>query len=308
MFDSNKELWGKCVKSVPVCRPELIKLPDYRTTIMVICSVLPYSILAKLNTIVCGGGTIAYPLSQIEFYLYYEEHKDEYNKVYHFLKDEQSRYVWENYWMGMLSGNIYFPTLFSSEPYWGNDIVSELGSDEEIVYAGVAEGESLDRAIALNSRIVVHGFEPNRKQYMELLEKYKFYKNVHIYNYGLFNREDTEFINAQGYSSCIVTNEAGNVNLSRNAKIEEVKLQTIDNMIGNRLDLIALDIEGSEVEALQGGEQSIRRHHPKLAISVYHKTAHYLEIPLLIKSFSADYRLFFRQHSMTPAESVIYAI
>lgn len=53
-----------------------------------------------------------------------------------------------------------------------------------------------------------------------------------------------------------------------------VETVTIDGTLEKlglpRVDFIKMDIEGAELNALRGGEMSIRRHRPKLAISIYH--------------------------------------
>ena len=58
----------------------------------------------------------------------------------------------------------------------------------------------------------------------------------------------------------------------------------------NSLDLIKLDIEGSEMEGLWGGTESIKRFRPNLVISIYHKLEHFFEIPIYLKSILPDYR------------------
>lgn len=60
------------------------------------------------------------------------------------------------------------------------------------------------------------------------------------------------------------------------ARLEEgLPTRTIDGLVSSnkieRIDLIKLDIEGSELGALQGGEKSLKRWRPKLAISLYHR-------------------------------------
>ncbi|GHT02451.1 hypothetical protein AGMMS50276_32370 [Synergistales bacterium] len=60
----------------------------------------------------------------------------------------------------------------------------------------------------------------------------------------------------------------------------EVEVCSIDETIGTLVTFIAMDIEGSELEALKGAERTIRNYMPKLAISIYHKIEDFWEIPL----------------------------
>ena len=80
-----------------------------------------------------------------------------------------------------------------------------------------------------------------------------------------------------------------------------------DNKNLNRVDFIKMDIEGSELAALSGAEQTIRYKKPKLAISAYHKPEDLWEIPNKIKEQNSGYKLYFGHHSPIFWESVYYA-
>lgn len=69
-----------------------------------------------------------------------------------------------------------------------------------------------------------------------------------------------------------------------------------------------MDIEGSELMALKGAEQTIRRFKPKLAICVYHRVEDLITIPQYIKSLNPDYNLYFRKYWPNAVDAVLYAI
>ena len=77
----------------------------------------------------------------------------------------------------------------------------------------------------------------------------------------------------------------------------------------NRPTFIKMDIEGAELEALEGARKIIERDKPKLAISCYHgmPNKHLWEIPYWIKTNFPDYRLHIRQHAGFN-ETVCYAV
>ena len=89
-----------------------------------------------------------------------------------------------------------------------------------------------------------------------------------------------------------------------------IKTEKIDNIIGeDTVTFINMDIEGSEYEALLGACETIRRCHPSLMISVYHKKDDFIKLPLLIKSMCEDYILYFRHYRKRSVnETVCYAI
>lgn len=70
---------------------------------------------------------------------------------------------------------------------------------------------------------------------------------------------------------------------------------------------IKMDIEGAELMALRGGASILRRYHPKLAISVYHKTEDIFKIPEYLLSLYPDYKFDFRHYTGIYGDTVLYA-
>lgn len=79
---------------------------------------------------------------------------------------------------------------------------------------------------------------------------------------------------------------------------EQVETITLDDYVVamnlERVDFIKMDIEGSEVMALEGARQTIRHFKPKLAICLYHKWDDVVTIPQLIDSMGVDYDYTFK--------------
>jgi FkbM family methyltransferase len=71
---------------------------------------------------------------------------------------------------------------------------------------------------------------------------------------------------------------------------------------------IKMDIEGGELEALEGARTVIRRTAPILAVSIYHRPDHVWKIPLLISSIQPQYRYFLRPHNEEGWDLVCYAV
>jgi FkbM family methyltransferase len=93
-------------------------------------------------------------------------------------------------------------------------------------------------------------------------------------------------------------------------KVSSFSITTIDeyclvNSI-NRLDYIKMDIEGFELQAIEGAEASIKKFRPKLAICAYHKREDLWEIPSKVLSFDSSYKVYFDLHTPTTDEAVFY--
>jgi len=68
-----------------------------------------------------------------------------------------------------------------------------------------------------------------------------------------------------------------------------------------------MDVEGAEREALKGSEETIRKHRPRLAISIYHKPDDILKIPEYLLDLIPDYQFAIRHYSSNQTETVLYA-
>jgi FkbM family methyltransferase len=71
---------------------------------------------------------------------------------------------------------------------------------------------------------------------------------------------------------------------------------------------IKVDIEGAELDALNGMRKLIQKYSPVLAICAYHLQDHLWQIPLLIQSINPDYSFFLRPHLVEGWDLVCYAI
>jgi hypothetical protein len=69
-----------------------------------------------------------------------------------------------------------------------------------------------------------------------------------------------------------------------------------------------MDIEGAELDALQGAHELLRRNCTTWAVCLYHKPADLWQIPLFIASQSADYSFFVRKYGGESWETVCYAV
>jgi FkbM family methyltransferase len=75
----------------------------------------------------------------------------------------------------------------------------------------------------------------------------------------------------------------------------------------SRIDFIKMDIEGAELDAINGARESIRKYRPKLAIALYHSVDDFETIPLLIKELVPEYKFYFSHCSINEEESILFA-
>lgn len=106
--------------------------------------------------------------------------------------------------------------------------------------------------------------------------------------------------------------EDGVINPGARVVAAEMPITTVDEAVARNnlpsVEFIKMDIEGSELGALQGAEAAIRRWQPKLAISLYHRPEDFFSIPTWIDSLGIGYRLFLDHYTIHQEETVLYAM
>jgi FkbM family methyltransferase len=74
-----------------------------------------------------------------------------------------------------------------------------------------------------------------------------------------------------------------------------------------KVDFIKMDIEGSELCALEGALETIRNFKPKLAISIYHSIDDFVNIPIWILELNLGYKLYLDHFTIHSEETIIFA-
>lgn len=147
----------------------------------------------------------------------------------------------------------------------------------------------------------VYAFEPSHQDKLVVDEfvRYKQYR-VESVEAGLYSKN--------GVLSFSVK-EWGLSKIDENGE-EKINVVCLDDYMKDKkekITLLKMDIEGSELEALKGSMQRIGSDHPRLAICVYHHFNDLWEILLWIHEHFPEYQFFMRHYSMTNNETVLYA-
>ena len=77
----------------------------------------------------------------------------------------------------------------------------------------------------------------------------------------------------------------------------QVRTTSLDEFVSqnnfDRIDFIKMDIEGSEIDAIKGAEETIKKFRPKLSIAVYHEYENAEKIKKLLSDFNVGYKIRF---------------
>ena len=131
-------------------------------------------------------------------------------------------------------------------------------------------------------------------------------KNIQVIQNPVWSKSGEDVaIAANGPGTHISHDGASDKNLLK------FKTVSIDDLVNSgsieKADFIKMDIEGAELSALKGAEQTIRRFKPKLAITVYHNLKDFWEIPEWLDSLGLGYKFYLRHFTIHSEETVLFA-
>ena len=165
----------------------------------------------------------------------------------------------------------------------------------------------------------IYGFEPLYDEVKNPNYDYYFQqmKEVEIVRLGLWNKEEeitfVETLN-RNLGGSFVKDSENNANrkIQSDDNIIKIKTTTIDEFKQQKgitkIDYIKMDVEGAEMQALKGGEKTLIKDRPQLAISIYHSASDLVNIPLYLNSILKSYTFHIGHYSPKSYETVLYAI
>lgn len=231
---------------------------------------------------------------------YVKEHNDDFDFVYEHLADEKSKKDYIDILNFKVSGKVdYLLNSFCvKESIYSN--ILRLNDSESIVDLGAYDGDTIREFTAYTkgkyNKIIA--LEPDAKSYKKLIKNTAEMKNLETYNMGAWNEKDTLiFAKEQSRNSHI------------SASGVPVKVTDIDSLIDCPVTMIKMDIEGSEMKALDGAKRIIKTYLPKLYVCAYHRNEDLFALGKKILSLNDKYTLYFRHSVYIPAwESNFYAV
>jgi FkbM family methyltransferase len=320
--DNNPSLWGKDVNGVQVLSVQdaAKKFGQNAAFVVTIWSGEAVDTMAEhrqqllnLNCIkVVPFGYLYWKYPEV-FLPYYaldlphkvHEHADEVREALSLWADDASRreYLVQLNWR-MMAVFDDIPSPVTHEIYFPNDLVDVL-PDDEFIDCGAFDGDTIRNLLRRqgDSFKKIVAFEPDPANFQKL----KSYAltlpdnlrgRLVLHPLGTGIRKSKLRFNATGTESSAI----GSGDL-------EVDCVALDEILDkDDPSYIKMDIEGSEIDTLMGAQNILRKNLPVLAISAYHCQDHVWRIPLLIRSFSDQYRFFLRPHSLEVWNLVLYAI
>ena len=239
---------------------------------------------------------------------FYNSNHDSLNWLFNRVADQESRDILIAHINGRIAGkHVDYPLAPRNKAQYFFEDIIDWHSHEVLVDAGAYDG---DTVVELLSKIpqsvtstLVYCFEPDDVN-IQKIQANTFINNhpknhLHIVPLGVWSEQTTlKFSNVGG--------EQGNISDTGNISINVDSIDNVFATISERITIIKMDIEGSELQALMGAAHRIQTDKPLLAICVYHKLEDLIAIPQYIHNLVPEYRFYLRPHISTPTELVLF--
>lgn len=187
---------------------------------------------------------------------------------------------------------------------WGNQYFDlfEPSDSEIFIDAGAYDGDTVLRFVEWTKGTYkkIYAFEPSKKACGRGRDtiQHKALKNILFYEYAVWNRKETLSFKELLTDSRL---EEGGKTIVEGIDIDSVVKEDV-------VTYIKMDVEGSELRALEGAKNTIIKNKPKLAICLYHKPEDILELPLYILELVPEYKFYIRHYTSKRWETVLYAM
>ena len=306
--DNDSSKWGKFFYGKKCISPsELQSMKDTAVVLIVIGNYQP--VQEQLNQM----GVENYSLGDIICNMYDKKYsadwfKDNLPKVINtldILEDEQSKEVYTVAILNRIAPHLSDKTFediksTGGSQYYKHGIFS-FGKDEVMIDAGAFDGDSaLEFIEVVNDNFEkIYAFELQEDKYNKAIKNLNKYKDkIEFINKGVYSHKD--FLNFGSVKCGAYLTEVNSDNKANVISIDEV-------VKDNKVTFIKMDIEGSEIQALEGSKNVIKKQKPKLAISAYHYLSDLWNIPQKIKEICPEYKIYLRHYTPIVWDTNCYA-
>lgn len=239
---------------------------------------------------------------------YYLSHTATIEAASKLFKDARSRASFTSILRFRLTGDYsLLPAPDAEHQYLAPDLPRWPGA-LRFVDCGAYNGNTLASFLRAGYQFqAVAAFEPDPENFRKLSfyisQNQKMFPHSSLFPYGVYSSTTQLMFETGG-------GEASKISQTGTTMIQCTSLD--ESIPAFAPNLIKIDIEGVEMEAVLGAEQVIKTHQPALAISIYHVPGHIWEIPLCINRFAQEANLHYtyhlRIHAQNGFETVFYAI
>jgi FkbM family methyltransferase len=189
--------------------------------------------------------------------------------------------------------------------YFSRSELFDLRPDEVFIDCGAFDGDTIEDFVRARDESFqsIHAFEPDPLNWPKLQDRLSRLPSA-------IGTKIKALPYALGSKECVVQFDSTGQDTARigegTISVECVPLDHV--LAGISPTFIKFDIEGAELDALEGAREVIERCRPVLAVSCYHQQNHLWEVPLKLKELCRDYQFFLRPHGSEGWDLLCYGI
>ena len=228
-----------------------------------------------------------------------------------YLSDDKSKLVFNMALYALLTDYYNNELIYERDQYFAIREF-DLWQNESFVDVGASFGDFLDRLLehSIGRFVSYTAFEPGERQFEALVKRAKRIKEEWAIDSERI-RLEKKGIGGKTHSSSqseIACGYVGGGFFREDSDGSSIEVTSIDDYFQNeKITFLKADIEGMEMEMLNGAENIIRTQKPKIAICAYHLPCDIYTLAVKIKKINPDYKLSLRCHAKNYEEIVLYA-
>ncbi len=238
-----------------------------------------------------------------------------FEETYDMLQDGLSRKIMVEAMNAWISGDSHrlAPLRTDDENDYELDLIFSKEKTGVIIDCGAFDGRSaIQLARYSKGRHLVYAMEFDETNYDVLTKNVSSFPEIVAVKKGVGSSDCSVLISGSGGTTFIEHDDLA-TEISDGRLAEIVKLDSLfeDEAVFS----VVMDIEGSELDALKGMSEIIRRSHPVLGIRIYHRQEDLITIPQFLRTFFDEgekYKLYLRNNfiggSRGPYDITLYAL
>ena len=228
----------------------------------------------------------------------FKKNHNKYLQTYNLLKDKKSKEIFTKIINFKISYDYAFMEGFTNnhtEQYFDKELIPNI-KNICFVDAGGYVGDTTSEVITnFPDFKKIYLIEPISENIRIAKRELGHFTNIEFLICGVSNKKETLYFNEEKSFSTLYGKGT-----------QSVQVDTIDNLINEKVDYIKLDIEGAEQDAIDGAKETIKQYKPILAICIYHKAEDWYKIPQKVLAIESAYDIYLRHYMEGIFESVMY--
>ena len=226
--------------------------------------------------------------------LWLEKHELLLQEVYEAWADDLSRTVMADILNYKISGKLSYLARVTTRQ---EDLTTLFTFTGQETYAdvGAYNGDTIKEFLTLTEGHYEHiyALEPDKKNYRKLKT---FVEQEQLRKCTLVNKAVWSETGTRNFAQ-----KGGRMSYLAEGGQEAVEVVCLDEVISKRpLTYLKLDVEGAELEALEGSRNILQTCQPKLFVAAYHHDDDLWKLPQRIYDLNPNYKLYLRRHPYVP--------